>query len=340
MEETLRESRENFQTYFNMGTVGMCVISPSMKWIETNGHLRKMLGYTDAELDQLTWKDLTHPDDLDADLALFSEMIDNKRDSYKLNKRFMRKDGAVVYTTTYASCYRDPDGTVRYLLASLVDITEQKQAEASLLKLTAMEERQRLARDLHDSVNQSIHSLILFSETLISTLERNSVDRARQIAGRLQESARQALKETRLLLYEIQAPASENGVDLIQGLETRLVTVERRAGIKAQIVQEGSLDLCPQAWHENLFWIAIEALNNALKHAQARNTKVIIRCLPECIELKIVDDGIGFDPKKPRAGGMGLKNMRERAELLHGELEILSAPGEGSSVRFYAETRE
>jgi signal transduction histidine kinase len=203
-----------------------------------------------------------------------------------------------------------------------------------------MEERQRLARDLHDSVNQSIHSLILFSETLISTLERNSVDRARQIAGRLQESARQALKETRLLLYEIQAPASENGVDLIQGLETRLVTVERRAGIKAQIVQEGSLDLCPQAWHENLFWIAIEALNNALKHAQARNTKVIIRCLPKCIELKIVDDGIGFDPKKPRAGGMGLKNMRERAELLHGELEILSAPGEGSAVKFYAETRE
>jgi len=340
MEESLRESRENFQTYFNMGTVGMCVTSPDMKWIETNGHLRKMLGYTAEELDQLSWKELTHPEDMDIDQTLFNQIVANERDSYKLDKRFIRKDGAAVYTTMFVSCYRNPDGTARYLLASLVDITEQKQAEAALLKLAALEERQRLARDLHDSVNQSIHSLVLFSETLVSTLERDNVERARQIAGRLQESARQALKEMRLMLYETQVPASERSVDLVQDLETRLATVERRAGVKAQIIREGSLEYCPQAWIENLFWIAIEALNNALKHAQARNTKIIIRCSPECIELEVIDDGVGFDPNKPRAGGMGLRNMLERAALLHGNLEILSTPGKGSCVRFTVAIKE
>ncbi|HJS20463.1 MAG TPA: PAS domain S-box protein [Anaerolineales bacterium] len=340
MEETLRESRENFQRYFNMGTVGMCVTSPDMKWIETNGHLRKMLGYTDEELDRLTWRDLTHSEDLDADLVMFNQMLANERDSYKLDKRFIRKDGETVYTTMYASCYRNPDGTVRYLLASLVDITDRKEAEAALLKLTAVEERQRLARDLHDSVNQSIHSLVLFSETLTSTLERNNLERARQIAERLQESARQALKETRLLLYETQALAPERSVDLIQALESRLATVEQRAGVRTQLIQEGSLEDCPQAWSENLFWITIEALNNALKHAQARNVKILMMSSPQRLEMEIIDDGAGFDPGKPRAGGLGLRNMRERADLIGGELVIRSSPGKGTRVCFSAEAKE
>ncbi len=166
------------------------------------------------------------------------------------------------------------------------------------------------------------------------------MDRARQIAGRLQESARQALKETRLLLYETQTPASETSMDLTQELESRLATVERRAGVRAQIIREGSVDNIPPAWSENLFWITIEALNNALKHAQAHNMKIILRASPQRIGLEVIDDGRGFDPGKPRAGGMGLKNMRERAGMLHGELEIVSTPGKGTCVRFNAEIRE
>jgi PAS domain S-box-containing protein len=340
MEEKLRESRENFQGYFNMSTVGMCVMSPDMKWIETNGRLRQMLGYTAEELDCLTWKDLSHPDDLDDDLPLFNQVLANQRDSYQMEKRFIRKDGSTVYTTMNVSCYRNPDGSVRYFLSSLVDITEQKQAEAALLQLAAVEERQRLARDLHDSVNQSIHSLVLFSETLVSALERNNLDRVRQLVGRLQESARQALKEARLLLYQTYAPTAERSMDLIQELEMRLATVERRAGVRAHIVREGSMDNIPPSWSENLFWITIEALNNALKHAQARSMKIIFRTSPQQVELEIIDDGRGFDPNRTQAGGMGLQNMRQRANMLHGVLEIFSTPGKGSCVRFKADLKE
>lgn len=340
VDESLHESQENFQRYFNMSTVGMCVTSPDRRWIETNGRMRQMLGYSAEELDTLTWSDITYPEDLDVDLALYNQILTNERDSYQLDKRFVRKDGSLLHATLFVTCHRNPDGTLRYFLASLVDITDRKLAEGSLLKLAAIEERQRLARDLHDSVNQSIHGLVLFSETLVSTLEKNNLERARQIAARLQESSYQALKETRLMLYEMQSPDLERDVDLIRDLETRLATVEQRAGVKAQIFQEGSLNHCPRAWYENLFWITIEALNNALKHAQARNVQIRICSFPNHMELEVIDDGVGFDPNKPRAGGLGLKNMHDRASVIGGELTILSDPHQGSRVRFRVEVKE
>lgn len=216
-----------------------------------------------------------------------------------------------------------------------------QQAQAQVVEqqrsLAVIDERQRMARDLHDSVNQSIHSLVMFSETLSATLEKNNVERATQISERIQESARQALKETRLLLYELQAAGPKRSVDLIQDLESRLSMVERRAGVRAEIIQEGSLEHYPQERHENLFWIAIEALNNALKHAEARKVQIVIRCSPKHIELEVTDNGKGFDTEKAHFGGLGLENMRARAELLGGSLTIESKPGKGTSVRFRAE---
>jgi PAS domain S-box-containing protein len=337
IEMALRESQENFQRYFDMGAVGMCVTSPEKSWIEVNDYLCRMLGYSREELVQFTWSELTHPDDIDADLELFNQVIAGGRDSYQIDKRFIRKDGTVLYTSLFVSSHRNTDGTVRYFLVSLIDITERRHAEAALLQLTAIEERQRLARDLHDSVNQSIHSLVLFSETLISTLEKNNFARAVQISKRLQESARQALKEARLMLYEMQPSAMGMNMDFIQDLETRLSTVERRAGVKAHIVQEGSMEHCPREWYENLFWITIEALNNALKHAQARNMLIVVESSPQSVNLEIVDDGIGFDTARVRSGGFGLRTMRERSDLLGGKLTIVSSPGNGSRVCFHAD---
>jgi len=201
-------------------------------------------------------------------------------------------------------------------------------------ELAVIEERQRMARNLHDSVNQSIHSMVLFSDTLASTLEKNNLERARQIMERLRESARQSLKETRLLLYEMQAEGRKRSVELVEDLETRLATVERRAGIRSQVTLEGSLEHCPPEWKENLFWITIEALNNSLKHAQARNVQIAIRCFPERMDLKVSDNGKGFDSGKAHVGGMGLDSMRARANELGGTLAIDSKPGQGATVRF------
>jgi signal transduction histidine kinase len=206
------------------------------------------------------------------------------------------------------------------------EIIHQQRAMASLA------ERQRMARDLHDSVTQSIHSMVLFSETLTATLEKNNLERAQRIVNRLQESARQSLKETRLLLYQLQREEPHGHVDLIADLKIRLASVERRAGMDAELVQEGSVDNCPVEWHENLFWLVIEALNNALKHAQATAVQVTLRFLEHGIELEVQDNGIGFDPDRVPVGGMGLNNMHARAAALGGTLTITSERGQGTRV--------
>lgn len=211
----------------------------------------------------------------------------------------------------------------------------QTQLAEQQSELARSEERQRMARDLHDSVNQSIHSMVLFSETLAATLEKKNYERAGRLIERLQESARQSLKETRLLLYELQSDSPDEKADLIQDLEARLSTVERRAGIKVQFTHDGVLEHCPSEWYTNLYWIVIEALNNALKHAQAREVRVVLHCSVECVELEVSDNGIGFDPDKVGKGGMGLGNMRARAKIMGGTLNIISSPKNGTRVRFF-----
>ena len=203
--------------------------------------------------------------------------------------------------------------------------------------LAKVEERRRLARTLHDSVSQSIHSVVLFSETLTATLQRENYERALQITDRLQESARQSHKETRLLLYELQDEGPVRSVHLLDDLEERLNRVERHTGMKAVISYEGDVKFCPAAYAENLYWLATEALNNAIKHAQAGKIEIVLRCFPYQIEMQIHDDGVGFDTENLHKGGMGMRNMHERAKLLNGHLTIESNSGEGTKVIFVAD---
>jgi PAS domain S-box-containing protein len=131
-EEDIKKSREDFQGYFEMGSLGMCVTSVEKGWLAVNERLCQMFGYTKAELSGFAWAELTHPDDLGADLQLFEEVRAGKRERYELDKRFIRKDGSVVYTTLSVACQRKTDGTVNHFLASLLDITARKQAEETL----------------------------------------------------------------------------------------------------------------------------------------------------------------------------------------------------------------
>jgi PAS domain S-box-containing protein len=238
-------------------------------------------------------------------------------------------------------------GTEAYILSTIHDITRRKQAEEELLaaqqqlleqhrELAKVQERQRVRRDLHDSVSQSINSLVLFTETLVASLERGNIERTRQIVERVQESARQANKEIRLLLYGLQDTGVEEFFSLTEALEDRLTKVERRTGVRAKLIQDDLQDVPPMEWTENLFWIAIEALNNALKYSQAHHVEIILRSPGTGFEMEISDDGNGFDPGKVRPGGLGMRSMRERTELLGGKLEVISSPGNGTRVCFRA----
>ncbi|MFC1879049.1 sensor histidine kinase [Chloroflexota bacterium] len=212
----------------------------------------------------------------------------------------------------------------------------QEALRQSELEKAITTERSRLARELHDSVTQSLHSSTLMAEAGQRLAGSGDIERARGYLVRLGEISQQALKEMRLLVYELR-PLALSGVGLVGALQQRLDAVERRSGVDVQLSIDEALEL-PASIEEELFRIAMEALNNVLKHANPTSVTVALhkdekRATP-CIELSIVDDGIGFDPdSKDDEGGLGLISMGERIEKLGGELTILSAPGEGTQVK-------
>ncbi|MHC4535771.1 MAG: PAS domain S-box protein [Planctomycetota bacterium] len=130
--EALLRSERMFRTYFELGQVGMAVTSPEKGWIYVNDRLCEILGYPREELIQTTWADLTHPDDLEADVNQFEQVLAGKIDGYSMDKRFIRKDGRIVNISLSVACVRCEDGTVEHFIAHLHDITDRKRTEEAL----------------------------------------------------------------------------------------------------------------------------------------------------------------------------------------------------------------
>jgi signal transduction histidine kinase len=209
-----------------------------------------------------------------------------------------------------------------------------RQAEEAAI----LEERERLARDLHDSVTQSLYSITLLAEGWKRLERAGRLEDAEDPLGELGEIAQQALKEMRLMVHELRPPDLED-VGLVGALHLRLGAVEKRAGVDARFVAGDVLDLPPLV-EECLYRIAIEALNNALKHAGATEVTVSLQPVTEGVVLEVRDNGRGFDTSQmAELHGVGLNSMRERAEGLGGELAIESEPGEGTTVRARMENR-
>jgi signal transduction histidine kinase len=220
--------------------------------------------------------------------------------------------------------------------AALQQEVDQRMQVEEALRKSEMEkavaaERNRLARELHDSVTQSLYSLTLLA---VAGQRMIQAEDLQQIAGnqaRLGEIAQQALQEMRLLVYELRPLALESE-GLIGALEHRLETVERRAGIQARVLVEGEVELTPDL-EEELYRIAQEALNNALKHAGASQVVLSLRVAAESVVLEVTDDGQGFDVADMHdTGGLGLISMQERADKIGGQLAVRSAPDKGTRV--------
>jgi signal transduction histidine kinase len=191
-------------------------------------------------------------------------------------------------------------------------------------------ERRRLARELHDSVTQSIYSLTLLSSGWESMSRQGTLVDPADAFHRLGAVGQQALKEMRLLLHQLR-PSVLKEEGLVNAIQHRLDSVERRTNIDTQLIVQGDFRDLPQQIEDELFNIAQEALNNSLRHAMAESVIVRIEHHLGKIILSVEDDGIGFNSSAKHVG-MGLKNMQERANSIAGELTIRSEEQHGSRV--------
>ena len=194
----------------------------------------------------------------------------------------------------------------------------------------ALEERQRLARELHDSVSQALYGIILGTDAARTLLDRDP--------GRITEPleyvlslAKAGLAEMRALIFELR-PESLATEGLIAALEKQAALVQARHKIAVHVSLCDEPD-APLEVKEALYRIAQEALNNTVKHAQAERVELHLEQNADEILLEVRDDGGGFDPESSFPGHLGLKSMRERVAHLGGTLRIESAPGEGTRIR-------
>jgi two-component system nitrate/nitrite sensor histidine kinase NarX len=204
----------------------------------------------------------------------------------------------------------------------------------------AAEERSRLARDLHDSVTQSIYSATLLAEVL-PEIEKRDPDQARQGLEELRQLARGALAEMRTMLLELR-PETVAKTPLNELLEQLVEALTARIDIETQLDIQ-PVPILPPYVHINIYRIAQEALNNVVKHSEADQLQVALLPRPPFstlssngwrgqIELRVADDGKGFDDKDFLASSLGLGIMHERSAEIGAMLATKSQPGQGTTI--------
>jgi PAS domain S-box-containing protein len=457
-EEAVSDSERRFHGYFDQSLVGVAVISAEKAWVDANRATCDLLGYSREELSTLTWVDLTHPEDLEADLALFDRIVAGEIDDYRTEKRFVRKDGRVVDVDLSVHCHRDADGTVQYLLKLLSDVTAHRRAEAEIQRLNleldktlartsdlldrvttaakvggweldvatggmswtaetyrihevdpgvhpslaqtlafyapearagieamiktaiavgtpweyelpmttaqgraiwvrgqgfattddgevvalrgtfqdvsahreaaALEERARLARDLHDSITQALFAAALKAESM--THDEGIPAASAETAGQVHRLTRGALAQMRTLLLELRSESPAD-VPIDQLLRTVAQATEGRSRIVVDVTRRGE-GQPPRELHEVIYRVAQEALNNVARHSGAAHASLQLIVGPARVRLMVYDDGCGFEPGELSVTHFGLRSMRERAAEAGAKLSLVTAPGEGTLV--------
>jgi len=225
------------------------------------------------------------------------------------------------------------DGRFAGAHGSVRDISERERLEGDLRRqaaeLAAGQERAHLARELHDSVTQALFSMGLTLRTL-ELLLGSDTDAARVKLAELRELQKDALAEMRTLIFELR-PSSLESDGLVQALRTHATAVQRRTGLII-VVDAEPIDRLPLPAEEALYRIGQEAIHNIVKHANASNATIRIVRDAGHVRLTVTDDGTGFDPDEVPRGHLGLIGMRQRVELVGGELQVESRAGHGTSV--------
>ncbi len=210
---------------------------------------------------------------------------------------------------------------------------ERTRLFARSAEVGALRERNRLAREIHDTLAQRLTAIILQLETSQALLEAGAT--SAQVAETVDQAltlARIGLEEARRSVADLRAAPLE-GRTLVEALEQLVQETTASAGLPVAWRVEGSVRPLPVRVEVALYRIAEEALRNVVEHARASQAQLRLTFLPRAVHLAVTDDGMGFDPLEIPSDAFGIRGMRERAQLLGGSLSVQSQPGQGTRLR-------
>jgi PAS domain S-box-containing protein len=336
-EDAVRESERRFRLIANTAPVKLWVSDVDQQWTFVN---QRWLNFTGASLETTLgrqWTDSVHPDDVERVRETYANAFD-RREPFQIEFHLRRHDGEFRWIASAGVPRFDEDGSFVGFVGSALDITERKRAEDALSFLSQRlieaqeEERARLARELHDDVNQRLGLLVWQLEGLVMESPAlpapfaDQVDRVRKELielGRDVQALSHRLHPPRLALLGLELSAAALCREVVeqQGTEINFQAEAIPTNLTPRI------SLC-------LYRVLQESLQNAIKHSGVRRVDVSLRGRVDEIELTVSDAGTGFDVEdaalKP---GLGLTSMQERIKALDGRMSIESKPGHGTTVR-------
>lgn len=338
-----RAADDVFRRCFELGLIGLAVTAPDKGILEANDELCRILGYERAELLQMTWAELTHPDDLAADVAQYQRVVAGEVDGYCLDKRWIRKDGAIVDSIMSAQCKRRADGSIEYFAGLVQNITARKQAERETIDLKndlrdltqrLIEEQEaqsrHLARELHDVFTQRLTAIgmelgrVADAPLPPSRLLGKQLRRVTEQIGTLASDINQISRQIHpSILDDLGLAAAIRSECLMFADQYHIATGFACEDLPAV---RGDVALC-------LYRVTQESLRNIARHAGEATVSVRLTARPGEIVLTIDDTGHGFDYESGRrTRGLGLVSMDERLRMVGGTLLIRSRQGSGTHV--------
>jgi PAS domain S-box-containing protein len=340
-EESLRASEARFRTVFEGAGIGILLLNMEGRIIASNPAFQKILGYKTEELSQLTLSDITHPADHTTHLNLFQALATGKRALYRLEIRYLRQGGDLVWGYLSASLIRNTEGEPQFIVNMVKDITERKQMEAELAEVQhrLMEsreaERLHVAQELHDGPLQDLYAV---SYQLNEMWEVLPDEPSRGKLVTTQVTIQRTIQTLRALCGELRPPAlAPFGLEkAIRSHAESFQKTHPKLAVKLELMPDGPA--LPEQVRLALFRVYQQAMSNIVRHAQANHILVRFELTSEAVILEIKDDGCGFEmPARwvelARGGHLGLVGASERTEAINGNLTIKSAPGKGTLIR-------
>ncbi len=207
-DRALKASEARFRSYFELSMHGIAVFTSEKGWLQANDRLLSLLGYSREELMSLSWTDITHPDDLSVCEELYGSLLNGSIEKFEVEKRFIRKDGGVIWTSVGVGCVKNPDGTVAYIIAVVLDIDARKQSEQILREQATLLDKAQdaiMVRDLQDHIlywNKSAERL--YGWTAAETKGRSGADLLYRDDRTHYQAAREATLTTGEWMGELQ----------------------------------------------------------------------------------------------------------------------------------------
>jgi PAS domain S-box-containing protein len=338
-QQALVENETRWQLLCEKSGTAIVTVDVASRILTANPAAQHLFGYTERELKQKTTLQITHEDDRERTRRIVREMIAGKKNVQRYEKRYRRKDGRIVWTSTTGTLVRDARGEPWFFTLMLEDITKRKRSEAAIARLSVRlrrlqdEERRKLAHELHDSTAQSLAALSMNLGVVDTSADQLSppVQRALREAISL---ATQSAREVRTFAYLLHPPELEE-LGLISALTAYAEGFGQRSGIQVELDMPRKISALPQECELNLFRIVQESLANVQRHSGSKTARIRVKQSPKELLLEVKDRGSGFargTARSTSSAGIGIAGMKERARQLGGSLEVLSRKN-GTTVK-------